>query len=85
MYFEHWDGRMFDQVFLTGISMRNTFDRVEFSQSGDTAIITLFRTAKSAKPAETLYLSKDAATLTQVAPPAGPHIYLRCEPRQQKR
>jgi hypothetical protein len=79
MYFEHWPGRSFDQVFMSGISMRDTFERVELAQSGSVKIIMLFRTAKSAKPDETLYLSGDGKSLTQVVPPASPHVYLRCE------
>jgi hypothetical protein len=85
MYFEHWDGLSFDEVFLTGISMRSTFARVEFAQSGGAKIITLYRDANSAKPAETLWLTNNATVLTQVAPPAGPHVYLRCEPSPAKR
>ena len=81
MYFEHWEGRTFDQVFETGIGMRVTFARAELAQSPGTKVITLYRDAKSAKPAETLWLTDNATVLTQVIPPASPHIFVRCERR----
>jgi hypothetical protein len=79
MYFEHWEGRSFDEVFLTGISMRSTFARVEMVQSPNGKAITLFRSANAPKPDETLYLSNDGTMLTQVIPPASPHFYVRCQ------
>jgi hypothetical protein len=85
MYFEHWDGRSFDQVFLTGISMRNTFARIELAQSSAAKVVTLYRDVKSAKPDETLWLTNDATVLTQAAPPAGAHVFVRCDAKQQTR
>jgi hypothetical protein len=83
MYFEHWDGRAFDQVFVTGISMRNSFVRVDLAQSGAAKVITLYRDAKSAKPDETLWLTNDATVLTQVIPPASSHVFVRCDTKQK--
>jgi hypothetical protein len=79
MYFEHWDGGTFDEVFLTGISMRSTFARVEMTQSPNGKVITLFRSANAKRADETLYLSNDGEVLTQVIRPASPHVYLRCQ------
>jgi hypothetical protein len=82
MYFERWDGRSFDQVFVTGIGMRNSFTRVDLAQSADTKVITLYRDAKSAKPGETLWLTNNGTVLTQLIPPASPHVFVRCGHRQ---
>jgi hypothetical protein len=78
MYFEHWDGRTFDEVFVTGIGMRVTFTRVDLAQSDGTKVITLYRDANSAKPNETLWLTNNATVLTQLIPPASPHVFVRC-------
>lgn len=82
-YFEHWEGRPFDEVFLTGIGMRNSFARMDLARSGGTKVVTLYRDAKSSKPTETLWLTDNASVLTQVIPPAGPHVFVRCnEPKK---
>jgi hypothetical protein len=81
MYFEHWDGRSFDEVFVTGIGMRVTFARADLAQSRDAKVITLYREANSAKPNETLWLTHNATVLTQLIPPASPHVFVRCEKR----
>jgi hypothetical protein len=81
MYFEHWDGRPFDQVFMTGLGMRNSSGRLDIAQSDDTKIVTLYVDAKSAKPSETLWLTNDATVLTQLIPPASPHVFVRCAKR----
>ena len=81
MYFEHWEGRTFDEVFVTGIGMRITFARADLAQAGDTKVITLYRDASSAKPNETLWLTDKVTVLTQLIPPASPHVFVRCEKR----
>jgi hypothetical protein len=81
MYFEHWEGRSFDQVFIAGIGMRITFARADFAQSSDTKVITLYRDAGSPKPNETLWLTNNATVLTQVIQPASPHAFVQCEKR----
>ncbi|HEY1836817.1 MAG TPA: hypothetical protein VGG36_04115 [Rhizomicrobium sp.] len=81
MYFEHWDGRTFDEVFLTGISMRITFARADLARSRDTKVITLYRDANSAMPSETLWLTNNSTVLTQLIPPASPHVFVRCGTR----
>jgi hypothetical protein len=84
MYFERWDGRPFDQVFVTGIGMRNSFARLDLAQSRDTKVITLYRDAKFAKPSETLWLTNNATVLTQLIPPASPHVFVRCDEKKTK-
>jgi hypothetical protein len=82
MYFEHWDGRSFDQVFETGIGMRLTFARADFAQSPGRQMISLYRDASSAKPSETLWLTNNATVLTQLIPPASAHVFVRCESKK---
>lgn len=78
MYFEGWDGKSIDQVYVAGISMRNHFSKVDLSQSHGEKIITLFREARTAKPGMTLNLSADGTVLTLLSPPFRSHTYLRC-------
>ncbi len=83
MYFESWQPYYLDQVFETGISMRSHFTRAEFAKSSGGEVITLYSSPTDAKP-ERLYLSSDGAFLTQVVPPASPHVFVRCETKQTK-
>jgi hypothetical protein len=81
MYFERWNRGSFDQVFVTGIGMRNSFARLDLVQSSGTKLITLYSNAKSAEPSETLWLTNNETVLTQLIPPASPHVFVRCQTR----
>lgn len=66
------------QTFVAGMTMSNSFSKVQVSQVAGETIFILSQKGSS-KTTDTLHVSKDGNVLTQVSPPFRPHIYLRCE------
>ena len=81
MYFR-WANSVFQQTFVAGMTMSNTFAKVSASSIGGETIFILTPTGH-VKPTDTLHLSKDEIELTQFSPPFRPHTYLRCAPRNR--
>jgi hypothetical protein len=77
MYFQP-SGEGIVQTFVAGMTMSNTYSRVQISQLAGETIFILSQKGSS-KATDTLHLSKDGNVLTQISPPFRPHTYLRCE------
>jgi hypothetical protein len=76
MYFRPFgDGIM--QTFVAGMTMSNSYSKVQISHLAGETIFILSQ-KDSSKTRDTLHLSKDGTVLTQMSPPFRPHTYLRC-------
>ena len=81
MYFKPIDGGIM-QTFVAGMTMSNSYSKVQVSHLAGEAIFILSQKGSS-KTRDTLHLSKDGNVLTQISPPFRPHVFLRCaEPRK---
>jgi hypothetical protein len=82
MYFQP-SGEGIVQTFVAGMTMSNTYSKVQVSQlAGETNLILSQKC--SGKVTNTLHLSKDGDVLTQVSPPFRPHTFLRCAEAPKK-
>jgi len=78
MYFRPFgDGIM--QTFVAGMTMSNSYSKVQVSQLAGETIFILSQKGSS-KTHDTLHLSRGGDVLTQVSPPFRPHVFLRCNP-----
>jgi len=65
-----------EQVFIAGMTMGTTYPKVLVSQiSGETIFVLV---QPDGRTHDTLHLSGDGQTMTQMSPPFRPHTYLRC-------
>jgi hypothetical protein len=71
------------QTFVAGMTMSNSFSKVQVSQVAGETIFILSQKGNS-KTSDTLHLSKDGNVLTQVSPPFRPHVFLRCAQAPKK-
>jgi hypothetical protein len=76
MYFQP-SGDGIVQTFVAGMTMSNSFSKVQISQVAGETIFILSQKGSN-KTTDTLHLSKDGNVLTQVSPPFRPHTFLRC-------
>jgi hypothetical protein len=82
MYFQPaGDGMV--QTFVAGMTMSDTYSKVQVSYLAGETIFILSQKGSS-KTTDTLHLSKDGNVLTQVSPPFRPHTYLRCAAAPEK-
>lgn len=82
MYFQpSGDGMV--QTFVAGMTMSNSYSKVQVSQIAGETIFILSQKGSS-KTTDTLHLSKDGNVLTQVSPPFRPHTFLRCAEAPKK-
>lgn len=82
MYFKPSGGGL-TQTFVAGMTMSNSYSKVQVSHLAGETIFILSQKGSN-KTHDTLHLSKDGATLTQISPPFRPHVFLRCaEPRKK--
>lgn len=80
MYFQP-AGDGIAQTFVAGMTMSDTYSKVQVSYLAGETIFILSQKGSS-KTTDTLHLSKDGNVLTQVSPPFRPHTYLRCAPEK---
>ena len=80
MYFQP-AGHGIVQTFVAGMTMSDTYSKVQVSYLAGETIFILSQKGSS-KTTDTLHLSKDGNVLTQVSPPFRPHTYLRCAPEK---
>lgn len=71
------------QTFVAGMTMSDTYSKVQVSYLAGETIFILSQKGSS-KTTDTLHLSKDGNVLTQVSPPFRPHTYLRCAAAPEK-
>lgn len=82
MYFQP-AGHGIVQTFVAGMTMSDTYSKVQVSYLAGETIFILSQKGSS-KTTDTLHLSKDGNVLTQVSPPFRPHTYLRCAAAPEK-
>lgn len=78
MYFQP-SGDGITQTFVAGMTMSNSYSKVQVSRLAGETIFILSQNGSS-KTTDTLHLSKNGDVLVQVSPPFRPHTYLRCAP-----
>ncbi|MBS0273392.1 MAG: hypothetical protein JSR55_03110 [Proteobacteria bacterium] len=71
------------QTFIAGMTMSNSYSRVQVSRLAGETIFILSQKGGS-KTRDTLHLSKDGNVLMQISPPFRPHVFLRCAEPQKK-
>jgi len=76
-------GEGITQTFVAGMTMSNSYSRVQVSGLAGETIFILSQ-AGSQKTQDTLHLSKNGVVLTQISPPFRPHTFLRCAETQKK-
>ena len=82
MYFQP-SGEGIVQTFVAGMTMSNSYSKVQISRlSGET--IFILSQKGSSRVTDTLHLSKDGDVLTQISPPFRPHTFLRCAEAPKK-
>ena len=82
MYFQPF-GTGIAQTFVAGMTMSNSYSKVQVSRlAGETIFILSQKGASKAR--DTLHLSQDGNILTQVSPPFQPHTYVRCAEAPKK-
>lgn len=82
MYFQP-SGEGIVQTFVAGMTMSNSYSKVQISRLAGETIFILSQEGSS-KTRGTLHLSQDGNILTQVSPPFQPHTYVRCAEAPKK-